>query len=341
MQKYVKGIAKTLLFVLLFTILYTGSRDVLRDKRESEALGVIVNQPNGTYDVILAGPSHMQYSIQPIQLFKEQGIAACNVSTSAQSIPSSYHIIKEMIHRHDPELVVLDVFCVFQTGNYLTPARMHQAIDNFPLSRNKAEAILDLVEEDQEEFFLNYLLYHNRWKELKRYDYRIHKEKNEKFQIITGGESFPDPFVPVKEKAEVPAVPLSYLKRLVDLCKETDTRLLLTVIPFRADVDNNNTSGILQQQMYNTVEELAAEWGVDFINGLHHLEEMNFDFMTDMYEDSHVNVSGSHKISRFYGAYIKEHYTVTDHTNDAAYADWHDVFDEYAALLKEEGVDVG
>ena len=217
---------------------------------------------------------------------------------------------------------------------------MHQAIDNFTLSKNKAEAILDLVEEDQEEFFLNYLLYHNRWKELKRYDYRIHKEKNEKFQILTGGEAYPDPFVPVKEKADIPEVPLDYLKRLVELCKETDTQLLLTVIPFRADVDNNNTSAILQQQMYNTVEELAAEWGVDFINGLHHLDEMNFDFTTDMFEDSHVNVSGSNKISKYYGNYIKEHYDIPDHTEDAAYADWYEVFDEYAALLREEGVEV-
>lgn len=340
MKKYIKGIAKVLLFVLLFSMLYTGSRDVLQDKRESEALGVIINQPNGMYDVILAGPSHMQYSVQPVQLFKEHGIAACNVSTSAQSIPSSYYIIKEMIRRHDPELVVMDLFCLFQPNNYFTPARMHQAIDNFPLSRNKAEAILDLVEEDREEFFLNYLLYHNRWKELKRDDYRIHKEKNEKFQIITGGEPFPDPFVPAEGTAEIPAVSKEYLERLVELCKETDTRLLLTVIPYRADIDNNNTSAILQQQMYNTVEELAAEWGVDFINGLHHLEEMSFDFTTDMFEDSHVNVSGSNKVSKFYGNYIKEHYTLADHTDDAAYADWYAVFDEYAALLQAEGVEV-
>ena len=340
MKKYVKPIAKVLLFVFLFVIMYIGSRDILRNKSESEALGVIVNEPDGIYDVVFAGPSHMQYAIQPAQLFGEFGIASCNVSTAAQSIPSSYHILKEMIERHDPELVVLDLFCLFYPDNYFAPARMHQAIDNFPLSKNKIEAINDLVTGDKSEYYLNYLLYHSRWKELTRFDYTVYREQNEKFQPLIGGEPYPDPFEPVYEKAEPPEVPLSYLEKLVQLCEETETELLLTVIPYRADVDNNNTSAILQQQMYNTVEEMAKEWGVGYINGLHHLDEMNYDFVTDMYEYSHVNVSGANKICKYYGEYIKKNYEIPDRTADENYADWHDDFKEYAEILKKAGIEL-
>ncbi len=335
MKKNVIKIAKFMLFIVLFLSIYSYTNDVLRNKSESEAFGVIMEQPNNTYDVILAGPSHMQFAVQPAQLFGEYGIAACNTSTAAQSIPTTYYVVKEMIDRHDPELVLVDLFCLFYPENYFAPARFHQAIDNFPLSLNKAEAIMDLADVSKSEYFINYLLYHTRWKELRRFDYTIHDEKNETYQLLTGTWPFPEPFTPDFGTAEVPAVPLEYLKKITDLCKETDTKLLLTVIPYRADVDNNDTSAVLQQQMYNTVEQLAAEWGVDYFNSLHHLEEIGFDFTTDMVEFSHVNVSGAEKISSYYGKLIKDNYDIPDRSEDERYAEWYEDYEEYRTKLEE------
>lgn len=335
MKKNIQKIAKFLLFAVLFLSIYTYTRDVLRNKSEAEALGVITKQPDNTYDVILAGPSHMQVALQPAQLFGEYGIASCNTSTAAQSLPTTYYVLEEMIERHTPKLVVLDLFCLFYPENFFSSARFHQAIDNFPLSVNKAEAIFDLADVSKSEYFINYLLYHSRWKELTRFDYKVHDEYNEKYQLHIGTWPYPDLFVPSYEKAEVPEVPLTYLKKIVDLCEKTDTELLLTVIPYRADVDNNDTSAILQQQMYNTVEELASEWGVDYFNGLHHLEEIGFDFTTDMIEFSHVNSSGAEKLSTYYGAMIKENYDIPDRTGDEKYADWYADYEEYKAKLEE------
>ena len=122
------------------------------------------------------------------------------------------------------------------------------------------------------------------------------------------------------------------LEKIVELCKDTDTKLLLTVIPYRADVDNNDTSAILQQQMYNTVEELSVQWGVDYFNGLHHLEEIGFDFTTDMIEFSHVNSNGAEKLSTYYGKMIKENYDIPDRSADKKYADWHDDYKEYISV---------
>ncbi len=338
MKQKIKKAAKFLLFAVLFLSIYTYTRDVLRNKSESEAFGIIMQQPDNTYDVILAGPSHIQVALQPAQLFGEYGIASCNTATAAQSLPTTYYVLKEMIDRHQPKLVVLDLFCLFYPENYFTSTRFHQAIDNFPLSLNKAEAIFDLADVSKSEYFINYLLYHGRWKELTRFDYKVHSEFNEKHQVNIGTWPYPDPFVPTYEKADVPEVPLEYLKKIADLCKETDTELLLTVIPYRADVDNNNTSAVLQQQMYNTVEELASEWGVDYFNGLHHLDEIGFDFTTDMIEFSHVNASGANKCSNYYGKLIKEKYDIPDRSDDENYQSWCDDYQEYVAKLETAGI---
>lgn len=325
------NLIKAIVFLALFLMIFGWTRDILRDKSESWALDMVLEQEDGSFDVILAGSSHMQYAIHPVQLFGEQGIAACNTSTAAQSIPTSYYVIREMIDRHDPELVVLDLFCLFLPDAYLNTARVHQAIDNFPLSRNKVEAINDLVPELKDEFYIDYLLYHDRWKLLTKEDYTGRENFNEKYQLLDGTMPFPEPFapVPVEDTAPIPEVTLTYLKKIVDLCKETDTQLLLTVVPYRADIDNNNTSAIYQQQLYNTLAQYAQQWDVDFLNTLHILDELDFDFNTDMIEYSHANISGSPKISAYYGQYLRDHYDLPNRSQDPAYSGWYADYDRY------------
>ncbi|MBQ3110065.1 MAG: SGNH/GDSL hydrolase family protein [Clostridia bacterium] len=303
-----KKIAKAVLFIALFVVLYTGSREVLRNKSESEALGKIFTMPNESYSVVLAGPSHIQYGVHPSVLKSEYNISACNTATAAQSMPTTYYVVKEMIERHSPEIVAVDLFCMFYPEVYFTPTRFHQAIDNFPIGKNKAEAILDLAEVSKSEFFLNYMLYHGRWKSLTRTDYTVTKEYDETSQVLYVTTPFENDFVPLDKaiKNEVPEVPLQYLKKIVDLCKETNTELILTVIPYRADVDNNDVTGAYQQSIYNKIEEYAQDWGVEYINLLYHLDDMGFDFQTDMAEFSHLNESGSMKVSKYFGKILKD-----------------------------------
>lgn len=336
-KSFICKASKFVVFVVLFALIFNYTNYVLRDKSKTEAIALSLDKPDGTYDVILVGPSHMQYGIQPAQLFGKYGIASCNMGSTAQSIPASYYVTKEMIERHDPELVVLDLFCVFYPGANFSSTRFHQAIDSFPLSMNKIQAIKDLAEkEDRAEYYIPYLLYHGRWKDLQRYDYKAFAEFNETYQIREGTQVFTTPFTPVDESLTTPLPEMSeeYLEKIVDLCKETDTELLLTVIPYRADVDNNNTSAEIQQRMYNRINALAHKWDVDYVNGLHYLSDMNFNFITDMLEYSHVNASGSEKVTDFYGEYIKKNYVVPDRRDYDEYSDWYNDYAEYCDELK-------
>lgn len=334
---WLQAVGKCALFLVLLVTMVSLLNAVFVGKEYNQALSFVEKQPDGEYDVILAGPSHMQFAVEPAQLFGEQGIAAANVCTTAQSIPSTYYMVKEMIDRHDPELVIVDLFCLFHPEKIFAPARVHQMLDHFPLSENKIAAVQDLIEENREEFYIPLMLYHGRWKELTRNDYMMYFETNETYQLLSGIQPFTEPFVPVpvEETEEIPEIPLAYLEKIVQLCKDTDTQLLLTVVPYRADVDNNETSALYQQRIFNKAQELAAQWGVDYLNGLHFLEEMSFDFATDMVEYSHVNPFGGEKISAFYGQYIRDHYDVPDRSQDPDYADWYADYDEYLQKLQE------
>lgn len=337
MKANLKTISKAAMLVLLLLLMYVCLNAVFMGKSYNQHMSQIVLAPDNTYDVILAGPSHMQFAVQPAQLFGEQGIASCNISTTAQSIPTTYHLLKEMISRHDPDLVVVDLFCLYYPEKLFDPVRLHQAYDFFPLSENKIEAVQDLVSENHREFYLPFIYYHHRWKELSREDYVMYLHTNETFQLLDGLYAFDDPFAPVPEDqtAEIPEIPLRYLKQIVDLCRETDTQLLLTVIPYRADQDNNDTSAVYQQQIFNAAAQLAREWGVPYLNGLHYLEEMGFDFTTDMVEYSHVNTSGSAKISGFYGNYLRNNFDIPNRSQDPDYAHWYHDYDAYLSAVQE------
>lgn len=336
-KKFTLSAVKCIAFIILFLMIFNYTGEVLRNKSESEVLGIVMNKPDDSYDVILAGSSHMQYTLQPAQFFGEHGITACNVSTAAQSVPTTYYVVKEMIERHDPELVVVDLFCLFYPENYFTPTRFHQAIDNFSFSPNKIEAINDLVDVNESEFYINYLLYHGRWKSLTEYDYKILDELNETYQLLNKVHPFTEPFVPVPESdtSEIPEVPLKYLEKIVTLCKENDVELLLTVVPYRADEDNNSVTGVYQQQLYNKVAELAKEWDVDYYNALCHLDEIGFDFTTDMVEYSHMNAPASKKVTAFYGKMIKENYDLPDHRNTEIAEDWQNDYSDYLAKVEQ------
>lgn len=331
MNKKIQSIAKATVLVLLLILMFFCLNAVFVGKSYNHHMSKIFWVPDNTYDVILAGPSHMQFAVEPAQLFGEQGIASCNISTTAQSIPTTYHLVKEMISRHDPELVVVDLFCLFYPEKLVAPERLHQAIDFMPLSSSKIEIVQDLVEENHREFYIPFIFYHDRWKELGREDYMMYRYANETYQFLDGLKVFDTPFTPVPEDqtAEIPEIPLRYLEKIVSLCRETDTQLLLTVIPYRADQENNNTSPIYQQQLYNSVAVLAREWDVSYFNALHALDEMDFDFTTDMVEYSHVNASGSRKISEFYGNYLREHFDIPDRADDPDYAHWYDDYNQY------------
>lgn len=336
MKTKLKTAIKAAVLIFLLVLIFAVLTAVFMGKSYNQHMSKIVLAPDDTYDVILAGPSHMQFAVQPAQLFGEQGIASCNISTTAQSIPTTYHLLKEMISRHDPELVVLDLFCLYYPEKLFDPVRLHQAIDYFPLSKNKIETVQDLIPENHREFYIPFIFYHHRWKELSREDYVMYLQTNETFQLLNGLEVFDTPFIPVPEEqtAEIPEIPRRYLEQIVDLCRETDTQLLLTVIPYRADQDNNETSAIYQQQIFNSAAQLAKQWGIPYLNGLHYLEEMNFDFTTDMVEYSHVNPSGSVKISEFYGRYIREHFDIPDRSQDPDYAHWYDDYNRYLTQVQ-------
>ena len=94
-------------------------------------------------------------------------------------------------------------------------------------------------------------------------------------------------------------------------------------MPFPADEIN--------QRSANTVYDIAAEYGVNYINFLH----MDIvDYNTDCRDaSSHLNPSGGYKVTDYIGQYITEHYDIPDQRNNPAFDSW---YEDYRKWIEEK-----
>jgi hypothetical protein len=82
-------------------------------------------------------------------------------------------------------------------------------------------------------------------------------------------------------------------------------------------------------KMFNTIADIAAENNIPFSDYNKKINELGFDFKSDMSNPDHMNVYGAEKVSTLLGKYLVESYSLADHRNDEKYAQWNSDYDYY------------
>ncbi|MDP4159591.1 MAG: hypothetical protein Q8911_07500, partial [Bacillota bacterium] len=75
-------------------------------------------------------------------------------------------------------------------------------------------------------------------------------------------------------------------------------------------------------KMFNRVAEIAEDNNIPFINYCDKMNEIGFDFKTDMNNSGHVNIWGASKITMDFGSFLKDNYQLVDHHSDNKYSQW-------------------
>lgn len=288
------------------------------------------------FDVLFMGTSHVLYGIFPMELWNDYGITSYNFGGHSNRIPNDYWIIENALDYTSPKLIVVD--CLALESNEKTDtyySYVHQSLDAFPISITKIKATLDLlndpvlskVMEDRNivnaekrtpiGLLWDFSVYHTRWNELQADDFRF-SVSPEKGAASCIAVSVPQdiPKVGRDEKLEEDTVGVNYLRRIIEKCQERGIDILLTFLPFPADTTS--------QKSANRVYDIAAEYGVNYLNFLD-MDVVDYD--TDCYDsNSHLNPSGSRKVTDYLGKYIIENYQISDQRNNSEYNHW---FEDY------------
>lgn len=284
-------------------------------------------------DILCVGSSHMMNGLNPIQMFNEKGYAAYDFANISQAPWQSYFYIKEACKVKDPSLVIVDIYTMGTRQNVDTQYKDYQTVTNlnpFPLSTDKISAAFASKADSRLDILLRfpYLEIYRSFSGLTLSKFYGEKDLSFGYRVFTAVEPYYD-FTDVKDITDsTPIHPKNekYLRLIIEYCQDNDIDLLLINTPWCCVTPE-------AQRYFNYIGEVAAEYGVPFLNGCNYFEEMGYDCMTDTSGNSgHLNHSGVTKFTSFVDEYLSENYDLPDRRDDVYYTD---LFKEADKWLEE------
>lgn len=260
--------------------------------------------PENTIDVIVVGDSESYSAFNPLQMWKEQGITSYVCGTHAQRLCDTLSILKTCLETQSPKMVVLETNCLFRYAGVkpeMTDRTLYEVSQSLAVFK-----------------------YHNRWKQLFTAMNTSEQNKLEKEHVrkgfklrtdvvpYTGGEWMEETDARKKfgERAE------EYLNEIYEFCQSKGMELVLVTTP----APHNWTYA-----KYNSVNDWAADNGVEYLDMNFHHEEIQIDWTKDTRDaGDHMNFAGAKKVSAYFGKYLKEHHELMDHREDVKYDFWNE-----------------
>ena len=278
-------------------------------------------ESNKEFDVLFFGSSHVINSVSPLDLFHNYGITSYNLSMHANYIYSNYYLCKEVLEslkmsgRKLPRIVVLDIY-----GNVETAPALHRAWDSFPVSANKIEMANSLSEKaDRLALIVPFFLYHNRWNELKKEDFRPAVNK------IYGAEprygvAYPECEIITEPEDKIEPEPskIEYLDKMEELCDSFGIQLVLIHIPYSYNPD--------LQRVGNGIGEYAEKREIIFENYMN--REIGIDYDLDFSDTGHLNTVGMRIMTNELGRMLLEN-GVKDCRDEPEAEQWEREYEEY------------
>ncbi len=344
MKKIIKRLLSCIIVCALIIAVLSGATEIAERKSSAFKYAPFFEHAKDI-DVLFLGSSHMLNAVYPMELWNRYGITSYNFGGHSCEIAVSYWNLMNALDYCTPKTVVVD--CLFLSNQRKASdnfSYQHLSLDAFPLSLTKMRAVFDLVNdpnddkvtEEPEEgeeivyekptktgLLWNYSVYHSRWTEITEEDF-AGESTHEYGAEARVRVAQPDKLIENKgKKLEEETTGMEYLRKIIEECQKRNIDVLLTYLPYPI-------SKTTSWKEVNTAQDIADEYGVDYIN---FPEEDIVDLNVDCYdEDSHMNVSGALKITNYFGNYLTENHGLTDHREDPEYAYW----DKDFAVYKSE-----
>lgn len=292
------------------------------------------NEPEESMDIIGYGSSHMYCTINPVHIYEQYGLRSYVLATQQQPVDATYYYIKESLKTQSPEVLVLEALMFTVTNDVVTEGVAHDAVDPFPTGWNKLMMINALNTEDaKENYYLNFLKYHSRWKELTKqdFDFSWKKETDPTHGYVFLTDANQNSMSQISYESVDEVAILAHFEEvfldIVQLAKENDTEVLLLVAPY--DVDQEELG------RYKYMHRLAEENGVKVLDLNLEFDATGISNDTDFYDSGHLNAYGAEKASSYIVDYIKNNYEIAPNDVDDDSL-WQEDIKYYHDALQEE-----
>lgn len=348
---------RIILILLIVLIICTVAGSITK-RKDSDRKYTDFKENARNIDVLFIGSSHVLNGINPAVIYSETGITSYNMGKPGGMVPESYWTYKLARQYGKPKCVVIDLWSLDRDYKYLdimtgnntedeiqnSVSLLHTNMDTWPLNGTKIDAVKDLISSNtvRAEFLFPFSLYHSRWNAVYKDDFILNNSKSDSNIYVLGSEAREEIYIehnpnePDDKSGTLSeeTVSTQYLRKLIEECSAEGIEVIMTFLPM-------TYSHYQDFQAANYGEQLADEYGLEFINLLDHSTLTLVDFTSDMSDESHLNESGMYKVSKYIAERLSERDYLADHRNDEGYDffestchKWHsDLFNQ---LLAEE-----
>lgn len=303
--------------VLCASLLLCFANEVFVDKGHYRDMKrILYTDDENSYPLLFVGGSHMGGAINPPYFKKEFGISSFNASTGGQELYETYYLLKEILKRQNPKVVVLDIYYALNQSPYGDKSFAHRVLDPMKISCNKIKAIeASVPAKDRLAYFFPLLMYHSRWSDTKS----IQKEWQDYIGKYTGALGFDAgdqqygkkmaydnwnyaACTPLADKQE------NYLQKFFQLAQDENFQLVLINFPCEMSSDKLTQWAGDAPGKLNQIKQEASAVGIPFLdlNRPNQMEKMGFDFPTMMNNASHVNYNGAYVVTEYVGKYLQQ-----------------------------------
>lgn len=293
--------AAILLGVCLFLAVTYGMGGLLLPQRSNYGAtwGQYLQEERDSLDVLYFGSSVVYCDVIPAVVWQESGLTSYVMAGPEQTLPLTYHYVRQACRTQSPQMVVLEVSGLF-FPRY--PDTMKPNLLYMPWGADRVLATLRGADpEDYMEMLFPLYGTHDRvytvtGEELSK---NLWPEPDDLAGYTLLTQAFPlsqPPERPLETDTETYREGLAYLGKIADFCARRDIQLLLYFAPVYCT---------MSQAALDTLRaDLAAIPGARFLD-CNSEDWPQFDPLTQWYDCLHLNLAGAVPFSRRLGQELK------------------------------------
>lgn len=314
-----KTLVKIVAFFLLLIALVLFLEGLLQNSGSViERKRAIAQREKNSIDIMFIGNSHAYCTFNPAVMEETIDKRIFNAGLPDQKIDTTYYTLLEMLKKQQPETIVLEAFAFGRSDS--TYQGYVANVDAMNLSLDKIKACFEIFPDKYDAIRMSIGLFrsHNNWKKpaimkenlkymlgqpSKNYDsfdgFYVLNSKMSAETIKKYKESTTSKFTPVIDEYSI-----GYFKRIVNLCKERNIRLIVAMAPF----NDIYVEKVGYHSFYEKMDSLCKGEDVEYIdfNMLYNEIGLNYDDFEDAFHHAqHMNKWGAEKVSKYMANYLK------------------------------------
>jgi len=274
------------------------------------------NEEPNSLDMVVLGVSESHTGYSPGYAYDRFGFTSYLYTQDSNHGQLYEAQLKEILAHQSPELIVVETFGFFYTGDVEEP-RFRIFVENIPFSFNRVKTVMESPFDQKLSYLFPMIKYHGKWWSHDMLKNNIKFQRTDRYvksnfkgmmthTTIFDPATLTEPALPFGELhvTEVSASLVDFL----EFCREEGLDNIIFVNFPRHEAATDLAD--IQNRVY-TIEGIVTSYGYPFVDFQKHIEDIGIDFATDYYDEHHMNTYGQFKMTEYFGNMLVNEYGLT------------------------------